>query len=108
MISDPKNSQELALGIFIASGDLALGRRGGAGTAMLDILFGQKDARGRVFAIPPYRIPVHVAEVGSASNEWFSTKVRLALLKRSRTVRIIVRDEGSGHLGSVDIPLDHF
>lgn len=39
---------------------------------MLEILFGQKGAKG--FAIPPYCVLVSMTEAGWASHDWFSTK----------------------------------
>ncbi len=71
----------------------------------LDVAFGQKDATGRVFAIPPYRVPVILTYSMSATRVWLRTQATLAVRAQSRLVRIVVRDETTGRVGSVDVPL---
>ncbi len=95
---------DLRVALFVNSNNLSFRKEQGAWNATLDVIFGQKDVEGKVFAIPPYRVPVRISEAALASHAWLKTETKLALRQQSRTVRIVVRDEGSGNLGSLDIP----
>ena len=48
--------QKLDVTLYISTGNLLITSEKKANVARLDVIFGQKDATGRTFAIPPYRV----------------------------------------------------
>jgi VWFA-related protein len=99
---DPVKAQVV---VYINPGNLSFEREGKSSDARLDVLIGQKDAAGRGFAIPPYSVPLSVADSLLASRGWLETQAAVTLRPGATSIRIVVRDQVSGMIGSVDIPL---
>ncbi|MBV9760928.1 MAG: VWA domain-containing protein [Acidobacteriaceae bacterium] len=92
--------------IYIDPGNLTLEAGQGAWNARLEVLIGQKETRGRVFAIPPYSVPLSVPNSLLRSHGWLTTRATVALRPATGTIRVVVQDQHSGRIGSLDIPLD--
>ncbi len=103
--AEPGQSGKCVVAIYINPRNLALRSDGETQHARLDILIGQKDGAGRIFAIPPYSVPLSVPDSLLNSRGWLTTQVALALRGPTRYMRIVVRDQTSGRIGSVDIPI---
>ena len=71
----------------------------------IDVIVGQKDRTGRVFATPPSRIS-GACDGAVEERKWI--EIPLLVETRSQTVslRAVIRDKASGRLGSVDIPVN--
>ncbi|MDQ2841499.1 MAG: hypothetical protein M3Y72_10775 [Acidobacteriota bacterium] len=69
----------------------------------LDLIVGQKDIVGRVFAIPPYHIS-DVCDDTVKPNRWLTVFFVVQVRPRSVALRAVVRAE-PGLWGSIDIPL---
>lgn len=102
----PRSSAEVRVTVFIDSSNLSLHKEKNAWSATIDLLFGQKDAVGRVFAIAPYRVPLRISNKTHVSRVWLSTETVLLLRAQSRSMRIVVRDVNTGAIGSLDIPVN--
>ncbi len=74
-------------------------------TSAVEIVLAEKDAYGRVFAKPPYRVLVKTNNPDQ--HLWLTTQTDINVRPRIRSIRIVVRDERSGHLGSLDVPILH-
>lgn len=93
------------IALYINPSSLTLEPDGRSSKARLDILIGQKDTAGRIYAVPPYSVPLTVADSLLRSRGWLSTRATVALRAATTSIRIVVRDQGSGHIGSIDIPV---
>ena len=96
---------QMVLQIYINPQTITANRDNEELISTIDIIFGQKDAVGRVFAVPPYRVPILFSQSTLASHTWLTTRGQIALRTQSTTVRIVIRDDASGRIGSLDIPI---
>lgn len=87
--------------LYIDSANVQLTR----GTATLDVMFGQREPNGRVFAIAPDRVSVPLKTHPAAHDVWLTTHANIALRPQSTSIRVVVRDVDSGRIGSIDIPV---
>jgi VWFA-related protein len=72
--------------------------------AEVTVLFGQKDERGRTFATQPVQTQLSVAQATLVSRAWLKIHTTVSVRPQSQTLRIVVREDGSGRMGTLDIP----
>ncbi len=90
--------------LWVNPANLRLVHTGRRWTGKVDIFFGQAEGSGRVFGVPPYRAAANLPDEAMASHQWFVFQANLAIRAQSRFLRIVVRDQASGSVGSLDIP----
>jgi VWFA-related protein len=73
----------------------------------LDLVFLQKDANGKILAAEKQHVDVKFTqqEFESLSKSGLVLQRRLTIDPRSTEIRVLMRDEGSGSVGSVTVPL---
>ena len=73
----------------------------------LDLVFLQKDANGKILAAEKQHVDVKFSqqEYESLSKTGLVLQRRLTIDPSSTEIRVLTRDEGSGSVGSVTVPL---
>jgi hypothetical protein len=74
----------------------------------LDLVFLQKDANGKILAAEKQHVDVKLSqqEYESLSKAGLVLQRRLTIDPSSTEIRVLTRDEGSGSVGSVTVPLN--
>ena len=102
--------RKLDLRVFVETKPLRLAEADGRYAGSLDAVYLQLGAGDAVVAAEPltYKIDLSQKDYEAALARGYEMKVPLAIRPETRTLRVIVRDAGSGEVGSVTIPVEKF
>lgn len=100
----PPNSR-IQTSLYLDPVNLTLNQDGDRWKGSVTVICGQKDNRKRVFATPPRETPIELPDGVRKSGEWLKLQIPITLRGESETIRIAVRDDQSGRIGSIDMLL---
>lgn len=103
-------ARKLDLGVLVEMKPLRLAEEEGRHAGSLDAVYLQLGAGDAVVAAEPlsYKLDLTQKDYEAAMEHGYEMKEPLVIRADTRTLRVIVRDAGSGEVGSVTIPLEKF
>lgn len=103
-------TRKLDLRVNVAVGELGLEEAGGHRRGNLDAIYLQLGAGDAAVVADPLSYPLDFSEqqYEAALEHGYPLAAKLLIRPETRALRVVVRDAGSGEMGSVTIPLEKF
>jgi len=103
-------TRKIDLRVNVAAGELRLEEADGRHRGNLDAIYLQLAAGDAAVVAEPlsYKLDFSEAEYQAALERGYPLAAKLVIRPETRALRVVVRDAGSGELGSVTIPLEKF
>lgn len=100
-----RSNSRIQTSLYLDPANLTLNQDGDRWKGSITVICAQKDNRKRVFATPPRETPIELPDGVKKSGEWLKLQIPITVRGESETVRIAVRDDQSGKIGSIDMLL---